>query len=136
MSTDKLNKSTTKPSMTDVIESGLTGIHGTSNVLAALWRLLLYQSNLKPHHWHRLVDGWRTQLSMSEMTEKELISIRGNISRVLAKDKISWTQLIRGFTILGWEKMDIQITLHKGNKKKVLNATVDNLLEVVTSKRK
>ena len=102
-------------SMVKVIDDGLFGIHKSENVLARLWRIILYETNMNGQIWHIQLNKFQDRLHR-ESTTKKSASIKGNITRMLADPKISWSAFMRGLSILEFEKMDIQITLYKKNK--------------------
>jgi len=115
--------------MVKVIEEGMMGIYETTNVLARLWRILLYDNNLKAHQWHTLISKAKFHRK-GEMTEKAAATDRGNATRMLAKSKISWGMFMRGLIILEYDKMDIKVTLWRKNKPQTLEISVDNLRDI------
>lgn len=115
-----------KNAMVNLIESRLAGIHDTGDILAKLWRILLYELNIKGHVWLTLLGKYQKQLKNTQ-NEKEITNFKSNMTQLLSKDKVSWGNFIKGILILEFEAMDIQITLHKRGKTHVLKLTVDNL---------
>jgi len=112
--------------MVNLIDLGLVGIHDTSDILAKLWRILLYELNIKGHVWMTLLGKYQKQLK-NTTNEKEITNFKSNMTQLLSKDKISWGNFIKGILILEFESMDIQITLKKRNKTHVLKLNINNL---------
>lgn len=111
--------------MVKVIDEGLSGIHKSENVLARLWRIILYETSMNGQMWHVQLNKFQDKLHR-ESTTKKSASIKGNITRMLADPKISWSAFMRGLAILEFERMDIQIVLYKRNKPMLLKTlTVD-----------
>ncbi len=115
-----------KNPMINLINMGLSGIHDTSDILARLWRLLLYETSIKGHTWITLLSKYQKKLKTTH-NEKEISSFKGNLTSTIAKDKISWSTLLRGIVVLGYTSMDIQLTLRKDNKTHILKLTVNDL---------
>ena len=101
--------------MLQIIEEGVTGIHKTDNLLARIWRIVIYKANVTGQSWHNQLSHWQSKLN-KEVTSKKKASIKGNITRALAEPTVSWDTLMKGFTILGFTKMEMNIKLHKRNK--------------------
>ena len=101
--------------MLQVIEEGITGIYKTDNILARIWRIVIFKANITGQSWHNQLSQWQSKLN-KEVTSKKKASIKGNITRALAESTVSWDTLMKGFTILGFTKMDMHITLHKRGK--------------------
>jgi len=112
--------------MLKVIDDGLTGIHESSCALARIWRILLWQTNIDGATWHTLLNKWQAR-ALQNTTEKEAASLKGNISRGLSKTKISWSGLLKGLTILQYEKMEIKLILWKHNKPHELTIKIDDI---------
>jgi len=104
-----------KNPMIDVIESGLQGIHSTTNVLAFIFRKVIWDINIDAPTWYKLLNDWQIMLSKSEMTQKQLASDRGNTIRRLAKDKLQWSGFMLGLHILQIEKVDIEMVFHRND---------------------
>lgn len=119
-------KTSDKPNiMVKVIDEGLSGIHKSENVLARLWRIILYETNMNGQMWHVQLNKFQDKLHR-ESTTKKSASIKGNITRMLADPKISWSAFMRGLSILEFERMDIQIILYKRKRPMPLKTlTVD-----------
>lgn len=122
-----------KNPMTNVIEEGLQGIYKSHDALARTWRVLLYETRIQPHQWHQLLDKWQLRnqseqyVGKSNKPTKQKMSWKGNITRRLSKEKISWSCLMTGLSILGYEKMEIDIKLFRRGKTRTMTITVDDL---------
>ena len=123
-----MEKIDNKNPMLKVIDSGLMGIHNSHNALSKIWRILLYNTGIRGHQWHTQLSKWQTKLQKN-MTEKKATSMKGNITQMLSKPTLSWSGLLTGFNILGYEKLDIKFTLWKHGKAQEINFTITNLSE-------
>ncbi len=123
----KKTKMIKKDTMQDIIDSGLQGINKTDDILARLWRLLLYESNMQLHIWDSLLTKWQTRL-MKSYTLKGAACKKGNITRELANHKISWGKFIVALTILGYDSMNIELTLYRKGKARTLKIFVADLI--------
>lgn len=110
--------------MVKVLDDGLMGIHETKCVLARAWRILLYETGLTAIQWHTLLNKWQAKVQKSS-TEKEATNIKGNATRRLAKDIITWNGLMEGVYILEFTRVEVNLRLHKGSKVRELNLDVD-----------
>ena len=118
-----MGKQTQNP-MIKVIESGLMGIHDTTNALARILRILIFQSSINAAGWHTLLSLWRDKLSTFGKPNSKIASLKGNITQTLAKPNISWNLFLKGIAILGYTKMEIDITLWKRGKPTKLDTYV------------
>lgn len=103
-----------KNPMLSLIDNGLGSIGETTDTLARLWRLLLWENNTRATTWMTLMNKWLTKTE-GILTDKAKSNLRGNLTGALASPKISWGTLIRGITILEYVKVDIEITAWKVN---------------------
>lgn len=115
-----------KNSMVKLIESKEDGILSTNNVLARMWRIILFSYGLSGSSWQLLLDKYQTKMKHKH-TVKGSANIKGNLTRQLAEDKLSWDGLINGLAILEFEKIEIELSLTKRGETRVvkLEATTD-----------
>ena len=115
--------------MVKIIDSGLHGVCEASDALARVWRILLFESCIKG-------SQWKSQLAKTlatkriQLTEKEAASYAGNITRTLAKPKISWNVLLQGFIIMGIDRVDVRFTLWKGDSSREIKITINPLCDL------
>ena len=119
-----MSKKITSNAMLKVIEEGIPAIHESKNILARLWRIIIYKVCLNGQNWHTQLNKWQDKINR-ESTTKKLANVKGNITRALASPRMSWESLLRGLAILEFEKMDIQITLYKRGTNIVIPLSVD-----------
>jgi hypothetical protein len=114
--------------MVKVIDSGLSGITDTEDTLGRLWRILLYNTNIRPQQWHTQLSKWESKMR-TKRTDKDSTSLKGNITQQLSKPRLTWGALLTGFSILGYTRLDIKLTLWRNDKATELNLTVNNLTD-------
>jgi hypothetical protein len=112
--------------MVTVIEQGLVGIHASEDALSRLWRILLYETKIRGSDWHTRLNKWQQKMQR-KYSDKEAASLKGNITKTLAKNNLSWRTFIRGIQILGYECMDIELTLWKNNKPQKIFLSIKDL---------
>ena len=118
-----------KNPMVTIIEDGVTSIHDTSHVLTKAWRILIYQSGLTASDWHTLLTVWQTKIAAFGNPNADTVSRKGNVTQTLSKKSITWNSFLRGLSILGYDKLEIDIRLYKrGKVRKLDTIVVDDLL--------
>ena len=81
-------------------------------MLSRLWRLLLYDTKMNCSVWDRYLSLWYDRIN-SNLSEKQKSSWKGNKTRGLATDRITWPSFLQGLKILQYKHMEITITLRK-----------------------
>lgn len=99
--------------MVDVIESGEDGVFETQHLLARVWRIVLIKTQVSGDLWYRLISRHQEKHRHLESNTKRT-SIKGNYSRQLAKNKISWSLLMKGFEIMEFEEIKVEFKFKKG----------------------
>lgn len=118
------NKKSSNP-MINIINDGISSVHSSKNVLSKLWKILIIETNVTAPIWLKQIDSWQMRMQLRK-TDKDISSLKGNITSALAKDKVTWDKLLVGFNILDFVKLDIQLTLHnRRGKFHVLNMSVN-----------
>ena len=119
---DKDNK---KNAMISLIEQGEDGIRSTTNVLALVWRIILYKYGLSAHSWQRHITRYQERVD-KQSSRKGSANMKGNMQRRLAEDRLSWGSLMRGFSILEFERVEItfKTTKRYGNKLETRDVTI------------
>lgn len=113
------SKTRHKNAMLHLIEQGEDGIHGTQNVLARIWRIILYKSFMTGGKWYRLITNYQER-QLRLQTKRAGGNIKGNLSRRLAEDRITWTNLMRGIDILGFEEVELVMTCKKRGQEDIV----------------
>jgi hypothetical protein len=91
------------------------GMSDTQDVLARIWRQLLYQTNVPVAGWFARLSNWQLEQSKT-IGIKEAMCLKSNITGAVAKKRISWDNLMRGYSILGYVKLEITIVGYKAIK--------------------
>lgn len=121
-----MSSNDTKNAMKAVIDSGLEGVHETSCLLARAFRKLRYDKNINYTTWHTLLNKHLLKIQ-KQYTDKERVSLKGNITRSIAKKTLTWKYFIRAVTILEYEWMEVHIRLGKRNKVDEVKITIQDL---------
>lgn len=114
-----------KNAVVDLIEQGVSGILGTQNVLARLWRIILNKYMLSGRQWQQQVTQYQEKVARST-TKKGGANIKGNLTRSLAKDAISWKTFLAGLSIIQFDKIRIEVHLTKKGKTEVIGLDINN----------
>ncbi len=114
-----------KNAMVQLIQDGEGSIYSTQNVLARIWRIVLVQNNITVQNWHSYISRYQERCKKFS-SKKGTINMKGNMSRRLAADKLSWSGLMRGFNILEYSKVTITVELEKGMEKRKITIVVPN----------
>ena len=113
-----------KNSMIKMLNEGKDAIYQATNPLSRIWRILCVQTGVNAPVWNNQLDKWNRR-NQRKGNKTALNSDKGNASRSLAEDSISWKSLMRGFDILEYDKIEIQITAHRRGKTVVVSQMVD-----------
>lgn len=119
-----------KSTLKDVFEKGIVGIHETQDVLAKLFRMLLWTTDIHYTQWVLLLNKW-VALSQPPHTDKAIRHTCGNLSKALKEPKISWKMFLKALAILEIDKMDMTLTFHRGKKTTTLELSVEHIKERV-----
>ena len=131
MGTPKKDK---KNAMLNLIDLGEDGIEQTQDILARVWRITLHRYGLSPHNWHTLITKYQERVNRLS-SEKGSANMKGNMTRRLAEDKISWGTLMRGFAILEFDKIEVTFRLTKRNDVRDIKMVITNdELDIVDDK--
>lgn len=111
--------------MVDLIESGVEGILSTQHPLARLWRITLHTFRVRPDVWDSKLTKYQDKIARSNTT-KGSANIKGNLVRSLAEDRISWNTIMHGLSIIGFDKLRIELHLTKEGVTTVVGLNIDN----------
>lgn len=119
------DKDRQKNAMISLIEQGEEGIRGTTNVLALIWRIILYKYGLSAHSWQRHITRYQERVDKLS-SRKGSANMKGNMQRRLAEDRLSWGTLMRGFSILEFVKVEVTFKTTKriGGKLETRDVTI------------
>lgn len=125
---DKVRRNEPSDNMVKLIESKESGIYSTNNVLARLWRIILFRYNLSGSTWHKQLDKYQFR-KHNTGSKKAKRSTKGNITRALATDKLSWGVLMTGLEIIQFDKVEIHLHLTRRGETEVVTVSLENDLE-------
>lgn len=114
-----------KNAMVVLIEKGEDGIHETTNILARVWRIVLYRYNLSGHKWQSQITRYQERINKVS-TRKGSANMKGNLIRRLAEDRLSWGSLMRGFSILEFDLIEITFRFTKRKDVKEFTIVMNN----------
>lgn len=101
--------------MTNLLASGSYGILTASLSLTKAYRQLTFHVvNGKSHEFQTRMNLWIDR-TFKNITPRKKCSINGNVTRALAKDKLSWGTFMKGIDILGYTKVYIKMVFLKRN---------------------
>lgn len=124
-----------KTSLKEVFEGGIAGIHETHDVLARIFRIVIWKTNLPYTSWVNMLNRWVTN-TQPPHTEKAARHTCGNLSKALKEPRISWKMFLKALAIMEVTKMDISMTFYRGDKEVKVDLTVDNILSIVLANDK
>lgn len=97
----------------ELMSGDLALISGANCVLARLWRLLLFQLNVRAPIWEILLTNYTADCKDC-MGEEKALNLKGNITKKLAKDELSWVRFCQGVSVFGFEETIFKMTLVDG----------------------
>jgi hypothetical protein len=101
--------------MASLLASGSYGILAASLSLTKAYRQLTFQVvNGKSHEFQTRMNLWIDR-TYTNITPRKKCSINGNVTRALAKDRLSWGMFMKGIDILGYTKVYIKMVFLKKN---------------------
>ena len=104
------------------------GMSDTQDVLARIWRQLLFSTNIPVSNWLTRLSNWQTEQGKL-IGVHAAMSLKSNITSTIAEKRISWDTLMRGYAILGYVKLEITVVGYKaikGHKGDKIELTVLN----------
>ena len=115
-----------KNAMIKVLLEGMRGVYNTKDDLTMAWRAMLYDMNIDGNTWQRLLDRWHQKNKISGTTKK-ITALKGNINKALGSDKISWNSFLEGFSILGFDRLEIKITAYRKQTSRTIYLKINDL---------
>jgi hypothetical protein len=101
--------------MATLLTSGSYGIMAASLSLTKAYRQLAFQVvNGKSHEFQTRMNLWIDR-TYTNITSRKKCSINGNVTRALAKDKLSFGTFMKGVDVLGFTKVYIKMIFLKRN---------------------
>ena len=110
--------------MVELIKSKEDGVLDASNLPARVWRLVLLNLGMSGSQWFKLLTAYHIRLQGNKGS-KELQNIKGNTTRMLSESKMAWDALVKGFIVLGFDKVEVEFKLTKNGKTQIVKQVVD-----------
>ena len=123
-----MNKRKGKDLMVTLIESKEKGIYSTTNILARLWRITLFKYQINGRMWHKLMDRYQFRMER-DLSSQGRSFMKGNTTRALSVDKLSWNALMKGLAILNFDEIKIQLVLTKAGVTRTISLDVTDTLD-------
>lgn len=86
-------------------------IRGINCVLARLWILLIIDLNIQTPAWEYLISLYLEKYAEHHGKEKAL-NLKGNLSKSLTGDTLSWKEICRGITMLDFDDVLFFVEVH------------------------
>lgn len=91
-------------------DKGQSRTYGIGGILANLFRKLLYARGIGHSRWTQLLDRYIRKLNQQGNSSSTINSIRGNLTKALVKDELTFKSLCRGIDFLEAEEFTITIS--------------------------
>lgn len=94
-------------------DKGISQTHGPNGILARLLRTILYDENITPFKYMDLMDSFSKETQSGvPMNRVDLTSWRGNITKELSNDRISWKVFCKALRFLRILKVEFTVRAH------------------------
>jgi hypothetical protein len=105
-------------------DKGISQTHGPNGILARLFRTILYDEDITPFRYMDLMDAFiREGQSGVPVNRVDLTSWRGNLTKELGKEQMSWKVFCKALRFLQIIKIEFQITAYWKKGKVTKHAT-------------
>lgn len=99
----------------DVIDKGIDGLLEAEDILARIWRMILFDFAIKGDQMQGLLNSFQErELRGVDATSRRKTSVKANLSRNLASKTMSWKILMRGFRVMQFSKVTLRLELTRG----------------------
>ncbi len=99
-------------------DKGISRTHGPNGILARLFRTILYDEDITPFKYIELMDTFiRENQSGVPKNRVDLTSWRGNLTKELSHDRISWKVFCKALRFLRAMRVEFKVTIfwHDGH---------------------
>ena len=94
-------------------DKGISQTHGPNGVLARMFRTVLHDENILPFKYMDLMDSFiRENQSGVPANRVDLTSWRGNLTKELSHDRISWKVFCKALRFLRAMKFEFKLVIH------------------------
>jgi hypothetical protein len=99
--------------MLQLLSNSDVNIMESKNELTTLWRLILWRLDIKQVQWTRHLFIWAEKGALKPNKKRYN---KGNATRELASEKISWAVFLKGLAILDFVKVEITVKAYRRNQ--------------------
>lgn len=105
-------------------DKGISQTHGPNGILARLFRTILFDENITPFRYMDLMDAFISEgQSGVPVNRVDLTSWRGNLTKELGKDQMSWKVFCKALRFLQVWKVEFRVTAYWRSGKVTEHAT-------------
>lgn len=129
----KMNKiiSGAYKNVNEMLLDGISSIHSTNDALTKIWRTLVYRKNWMPPQWSKGVDNYALKY-YARTGNAGAAHIKSNLTTRLAEDNISFSQLLKGIEILGYNHVELTIRV-SNNETGISDSMTVSIVDLITS---
>lgn len=98
-----------------LMEQDVALISNANCVLARLWRLTLYNLEVRAPIWEALLDNYILTCT-SQIGEKKASNLKGNLPKGLAGDEVTWQRFCEGLSVFNFEDVIFTVTTVENGK--------------------
>ncbi len=112
----------------EILNDKTRGVDQARDVLSGLFRQILYDVNINPFAWHRLMERFMNNpRHMLAARGRSRSSLRGNMRKALLNTTMSWKMFERGIYFLGPVEATFTTTLKWGDGRVTVHSRTINL---------
>lgn len=118
----------------DILQPDAKAVLATNNVMAHLWRLILYRVRPGFNRWEiNLIE--HIEVINTGVSETKRRNDKSNLSKSLSKDTMSWPTLVEGILVLNFNTVKIIFTTSIGNVEREFVIVLRTRVEASQSNR-
>lgn len=94
-------------------DKGIAQTHGPNGILARLFRTILFDEDITPFKYMDLMDDFiRNAQAGAPINRVDLTSWRGNLTKELGKEQMSWKVFCKALRFLQAVKIEFRVFIH------------------------
>ncbi|QAX96138.1 hypothetical protein [Vibrio phage vB_VmeM-Yong XC32] len=106
-----------------LMENDVSLISNVNCVLSRLWRLSLYNLDVRAPIWEALFQNYIYDLNMA-IGKSKATNLKGNIPKDLAKDKMTWERFCQGLSVFNFEDVRFSMELTENGETKRVSINI------------
>lgn len=116
----------------DILQPDAKAVMATNNVMAHLWRLILYRVRPGFNRWEiNLIE--HIEVINVGVSETKRRNDKSNLSKSLSKDTMSWPTLVEGILVLNFNTVKIRFTTSINNVEREFSIDLRTRVEAAQS---